>query len=275
MRYADSHLHLFHNGFSAIYDRPLLGSDVDVYESLRKSHNIEAGLIVGYEAEGYDPDNNAYIRSLAAERPWMVTLAYVGALSSPSGPSMSGLLADGHAGIALYVQTAVDAQAALDWPAAAWGALDAAHAIVSLNILPEHTHILASFAKDYRNISFLVSHLGLPGSYKVRPPHRDAETRIAPLLDLAPFANIHVKISGLYAVSDPSWSFPHSAADPFLDAILARFGAGRCLWGSDFSPVLEHVSFMQSIAIPWLEERDEATRTAIAGGNLMAMIANR
>ena len=71
--------------------------------------------------------------------------------------------------------------------------------------------------------------------------------RLALLLALADHQNVMVKISGLYAISDPSHGYPHEAARPFIDLVLERFGPSRCLWGSDFSPALEHVSFPQTV----------------------------
>jgi hypothetical protein len=62
------------------------------------------------------------------------------------------------------------------------------------------------------------------------------------------------------------------AAAPFVAALLAGFGAERCLWGSDFSPVLDHISFVQSLTVPGLEAYDETTRTAVMGGNLLRLL---
>jgi hypothetical protein len=53
------------------------GGDVDRYEAIMATHNITAALVVGYEGEGIDPDNNAYLRSLAVQRPWMSTVVNI------------------------------------------------------------------------------------------------------------------------------------------------------------------------------------------------------
>ena len=56
--------------------------------------------------------------------------------------------------------------------------------------------------------------------------------RISPkLLDLARFANVHVKLCGLPALSKEA--FPYRDAWPALRAITDAFGADRLMWASD------------------------------------------
>jgi predicted TIM-barrel fold metal-dependent hydrolase len=93
----------------------------------------------------------------------------------------------------------------------------------------------------------LISHLGLPGRY-ASPPSRNAARKIlSPLCALAKQPHVGVKLSGLYAISDPSHAYPHRSAHPFLRQLYDDFGPKRLYWGSDFSPALEHVSFAQMI----------------------------
>jgi hypothetical protein len=58
---------------------------------------------------------------------------------------------------------------------------------------------------------------------------------------------VGVKLSGLYAISQPSHAYPHHSAHPFIRQLYDDFGPKRLYWGSDFSPALEHVSFSQTI----------------------------
>src|SRR4051794_8374775 len=185
MRLADAHLHLFRRGFPGRYGRSLLAPDVEVYEALRAAHGIEAGLVVGYEGEGIDPDNNATIRAVAAEHPWMTTLAYVDAQSAGSPQQIAALLDAGHRGVAVYLMDRTAADAAGAWPTDAWQVLAERRALVSLNVSPEFLVALAPAAEKHPGCSFLVSHLGLPGSYRDPPAATEAEARLAPLLALA------------------------------------------------------------------------------------------
>jgi len=269
---ADAHLHLFRHGFPGVYGRPLLPAEVDVYEAFRHKHGIAAGLVVGYQGDGIDPDNNVHIRELAATRPWMATLAYVEPAAMPGPATVEALLAAGHAGLAIYVPDDAAAAALSAWDPATWAALDAHAAIVSFNIGLPQVAVLAAIAGAAPRCRMIVSHMGLPGVRR-EPPDRDAaRAELAPLLALATCPNVFVKLSGFYAVSDPSHAWPHVAAAPFVHELIAGFGAGRCLWGSDFSPALDHVSFVQTITIPSLDAFDEATQAAIMGGNLLRIL---
>ena len=269
---ADAHLHLFRSGYSGVYGESLLRPDVEVYETLRGVHGIAAGLVVGYQGEGIDPRNNTYIRELAAERPWMRTLAYVDAHSSPSPDMLRSILESGHAGIALYATDPTAAAAASGWNASAWSVLHQGGAIVSLNAGPASLPLLSPVMRDFPGCMFLVSHMGLPGSYRVRPGMAAAKERLTSLLRLAALPNAFVKISAPYAISDPAYAYPHVAAEPFLDLILERFGVERCVWGSDFSPALDHVSFAQTVTYPWLDRLPDADRALVMGQNLLRLL---
>jgi predicted TIM-barrel fold metal-dependent hydrolase len=269
---ADAHLHLFRHGFPGVYGRNLLGSEIDVYEAFRAKHGIAAGLIVGYQGDGIDPENNAYIRELAATRPWMATLAYVEPVAMPSAAAVEALLAAGHAGLAIYVPEDRAVAALSEWDAATWRALDAHDAIVSFNIGLPQIGVLAGIAGAAPRCRLIVSHMGLPGTHRETPSRDAAQTELAPLLALAVLPNVFVKLSGFYAVSEPSHAWPHSSAAPFVEVLVDGFGADRCLWGSDFSPALDHVSFAQTITVPGLDAYDAATQAAIMGGNLMRIL---
>ena len=89
---------------------------------------------------------------------------------------------------------------------------------------------------------------------------------------LAPLPNAFVKISGLYAISDPAHAYPHPAARPFVESVLENFGPERCLWASDFAPALDFVSFAQTVANPWLDGLAESERADVMGGNLLRLL---
>ena len=272
MKLADSHLHLFSDGYRGLYGRSLLRPDVEVYEQLRAIHGIERGLVVGYQGEGIDTDNNIYVRSLAAKRSWMATVAHIDARTIPSAQAVSSLLADGHVGVALYVEESRSAKTTASWPAAVWHVLNERRAIISLNVSLDFISVFASIVRENPDCVFLVSHMGMPGSYKTAPAPSKVTERLAALLRLATMHNILVKISGLYAFSDPTYDYPHHAAAPFVQAILERFGPERCLWGSDFSPALDHVSFAQTVSNPWLDGLGESERANVMGKNLIALL---
>lgn len=272
---ADAHLHLFRRGFPGVYGKSLLGTEINVYETLRGAHGITAGLVVGYEGEDIDPGNNAYIRWLAADRPWIATVANVDTLSVPSAAAVASLIDCGHAGLSLYISSNSAAQAVVAWPVSVWDVLNQGRALISLNITPEYLSVLAPVMARHSGCWFLVSHMGLPGQYKLAPPLEDAAARLAPLIQLAGLSNVVVKISGLYAISDPPFAYPHHAAQPFINLLLDRFGPARCLWGSDFSPALDHVSFAQTVSNPWLDHLDDGERALVMGENLLRLLRRK
>lgn len=271
---ADSHLHLFKRGFPGRYGRSVLGRDpeIEAYEAFRAAYNIRVGLVVGYEGGGIDPDNNDYIRSLAADRPWMATLAYADPGRSLTADAVAGWVAAGHVGIAVYLPDAAASAGFSAWPDTAWRSLERHRAIISLNATPMQIDPVASAVNLYRGCTFMFSHMGLPGCYPSPPAPGEAADRLEPLLRLATCPNAAVKISGLYAVSDPAHDYPHIAAAPFVDLLLDRFGPDRCLWGSDFCPALDFVSFAQTVANPCLDRLTPEERADVMGGNLLRLL---
>ena len=273
-QFADAHLHLFTNGFRGRGGSSPAGPgrEVDAYEVLARRHGIVAGLVIGYEGEGIDPDNNSYIRSLAATHPWMSTVADVSADAAPDPIRLDRLLSLGHRGIALYVADAESAAAVSSWPTENWRVLEARNAIVSVNAGPGGIRGLVNVVERASGCTFLFSHLGDPGRFAQPPSADDAAHRIGALLRLARNDNVYVKVSGLYAISDPANAYPHEAAWPFIDVVLQKFGPDHCLWGSDFSPCLDDVSFEQVIRNPVLEGLPAADYDRVMGGNLISLL---
>ncbi len=273
MRIADAHIHFFRNGYPDSQGQPVLGArrDIDVYEDYRATHGIGDALIVGYEGNGVDPSNNAYIRELAADRPWMHTVAYV-PCSIDAALGIPSLLAAGHVGVTFYVATTADAAEVCRFPAVVWEALNTHKAIISLNAPPAATKALTpAIHAAGAETTFMFSHVGLPGPHDHAPGDAAARARLAPLLALAALPNVNVKISALYAIS----GYPHDPAQPFVAAVLNHFGAERCVWASDFSPALEFVTFPQTLDIAALETLSAEDREAVMGGNLTRLLQRR
>ena len=71
----------------------------------------------------------------------------------------------------------------------------------------------------------------------------------APLLALSEFESVYVKLSGFYGFVAQGWRYPQAELFCVVDRLKAAFGVKRLLWGSDFSPVLEHNTFRQAIEV--------------------------
>ena len=181
----------------------------------------------------------------------------------------------GAVGFAVYLPEASDGEAVAAWPADVLGELRAQRALLSLNARPAATSLLGEFVAELSGCTILFSHLGLPGTFDRIPTAAEARECLGPLLALAHREQAAVKFSGLYAVSDPAYDFPHTAAQPFVDILLDAFGPDRLLWGSDFSPALDYVSFAQTADARPLAScsRDEVAE--VMGGNLLRLLDDR
>jgi predicted TIM-barrel fold metal-dependent hydrolase len=269
---ADAHLHLFAGGYPGRYGRsPAGGDELSVYRTLRGEHDIDRALVIGYEGAAEFAGNNAHLARLAAAHDWIAPLAYV----EPTGADVGRLRAAGFAGVAAYLPDPASADAFAGWVATAAGALNDAAAVVSLNAPPEAAGRLGRALAALDGCAVLFSHLGLPGRHATAPTPQDAADRLAPLTDLARLPHVGVKVSGLYAVSDPAEAYPHDAARPYVELLLDRFGARRLYWGSDFSPSLDHVSFAQTLHPVGLDGLSAAEAADVYGGNLRRALDRR
>ncbi len=241
------------------------GDDLAVYDSYRMEHDIDLALVVGYEGDDRYQGNSHHIGSLAAASSWIAPLAYSHA-GSPILPSKPFV------GISLYLSSAQDANRLSAWPKAAVEALSARRSIVSVNAAPSLLQAVGDALRRLEGCAVLISHLGDPGAYRTHPTPEETRRTLSPLLSLAGAGNIGVKLSGLYGISDPPHDYPHTSARPFVELAVEAFGTDRLYWGSDFSPALDHVSFVQAVdavsELPW----SEAERASIMGGNLRRLL---
>jgi predicted TIM-barrel fold metal-dependent hydrolase len=256
-------------------ESPAGDDELAVYERLREHHGIERALLVGYEAEPRYAANNAEVIELARTRPWIAPLAYLAVRPAPTAERLRELRSAGAAGFAVYLPSEADGRAFGDWPAATFAELRAQAALISFNAGPAGTvaAVAAGAVDDLDGCALLFSHLGLPGRYAAPPSPADVRERLAALLALAGRAGVAVKLSGLYAISDPPHDFPHAAAQPIVDVLLDAFGPSRLLWGSDFSPALDFVSFAQAADPRWLAGCSATEADDVMGGTLLRLLS--
>ena len=266
LRLADAHIHLFRSGYKGRYGRPASGGDdLDVYESLMREHRIDLSLVVGYEGRPRYRGNNTYIARLMRDHKWIGPLAYTPA-DKPSAPTEPFL------GVAVYLLGDADAVAFSTWPDRVVTELADRRSVVSINAVPEALALASDSIRRLDGCQVLISHLGLPGSFEQTPSQRQVSSALKPLLSLSSAGHVGVKLSGLYALTNPMHSFPHLAARPFIDRLADSYGTARLYWGSDFSPALDYVSFAQTVHavsdLPW----SNSDRARVMGGNLRLMV---
>jgi L-fuconolactonase len=236
-----------------------------VYESCRREHRIDTALVIGYEGDREYCGNNQHVAHLSERYDWIVPVAFT-PTDAPAVPP------EPFVGIAVYLSTDADARRFAEWPLEFGRALGRERMIVSVNAAPESLRLGRDGFRTLDGCQVLVSHLGEPGIYDSPPSPEQASTALEPVLSLSDLDHVGVKLSGLYALSNPSHDYPHAVARPFIERIADVFGTERLYWGSDFSPALDYVSFAQTIAavsdLPW----SDSERAAIMGGNLRTVV---
>jgi predicted TIM-barrel fold metal-dependent hydrolase len=271
MPLADAHIHLFADGFiGPSGGSPAGGDELAAYEALRDRHDIDVALVVGYEGEPRYAGNNRHVLALAAERDWIAPVAYLSLAggAAPGPDTVGGLAADGAVGYSIYLPGRAEGEAFAALPAETLAELDGRRALLSLNATPEGLAAAAPALAPLEGCRLLFSHLGLPGRFDAPPSLADVRERLRPLLELAGRPNVGVKLSGAYAVAP----FPHEAARPFVDCLLEAFGPRRVLWGSDFAPALDYVSFEQAAGTHLLDRCAPEEIDAVMGANLRRLI---
>jgi predicted TIM-barrel fold metal-dependent hydrolase len=275
MTIADAHVHLFSTGFAGVAGGPPAGEDeLGAYERLRTHHGIVRALVIGYEAEARYAGNSDYVLRLAAERPWIAPLVFVRAAASPPLQMLRELRESGAAGVAIYASDEHEGRAIAEWPRTVLEELRCQRALISLNVRPRATAALGTFVAGLDGCPILFSHLGLPGPRQAAPTLDDARAELAPLLALSRRQHVVVKFSAPYAISDPGHAFPHLAAGPFVEVLLEAFGPKRLVWGSDFSPALDYVSFAQTLDTRLLAHCTTPEIEAVMGANLLRLLGD-
>jgi L-fuconolactonase len=274
---ADAHLHFFSPGYAAALPescRRVQPDEITLYAALARQHDITQVLAVGYEGQAWAAGNNRYLAELAAAQDWIRPVAFVGDPAGLGIAMLERLARERFVGLSLYLFEDAALGALARVPPDAWAWLEQRRWLISVNSRGERWAAWLPILERHSNLRLLVSHLGLPPVAE-RPPDSDAARgALGPVLDLARFASVRVKLSGFYALAAPGYDYPHRAAWPYAAALLDAFGAQRLLWGSDFSPSLEWLSFPQTFGLfaemPFLSAAD---RRQIEGRNLLDLLA--
>ena len=274
---ADAHAHFFHPGYAATLPescRRIQPDEITLYQALAQQYGVQQVLAVGYEAEAWAGGNNRYLSQLAAGQPWLRPVAFVHEPATLTIPVLETWRQESFVGITIYLFNARQTEALGQVSNEVWRWLEQQHWLVSINSRGEHWSAWLPVLERHPELRLLVSHLGLPPAVSTAPSEAAAQQALKEVVALARFPNVRVKLSGFYALTQPGYAYPHQAAWPYVQVLLAAFGSSRLLWGSDFSPSLEWLSFPQTFglfeAMPFLSDWD---RERIEGGNLLALLS--
>ncbi len=272
---ADAHIHLFGGGYrgGSFTSRPGVSIDeVACYESLARDHNVAAALVVGYTGEPWCEDNNNFLAGLASDHDWLKPVACIDVESPPTVEDMEPLHDRGFVGVSLFAfgeQTPQLNCVSHD----VWRWLEEHNWLVSVNSDPAGWSAWRPILFRCPRLRLLVSHLGQPPVATTSLKRDEAAAAMQPVTQLAEFPGVCVKLSGFYSLTSPGHGYPHSLAWPYIDQLIEYFPDHRLLWGSDFSPCLDWVTFPQTIDLfemmPFLNQR---TVERIIGGNLLTLL---
>ena len=202
----------------------------------------------------------------------MTPLVYVPISLPPSARALREFRRSGARGFVLFAYGEAEATALGEWPAATFAEIRDQQAIISVNADIPAIASLAPAIGEFDGCSLLFSHLGEPGRFASAPSSAEARARLAPLIALAAHDHVHVKFSGLYGMCEPQDRFPHEPARPFVEVLLDEFGPSRLLWGSDFTPALDYVSFAQTTDVGLLSSCSTAEVAQVMGANLVRLL---
>ena len=84
MKLADAHLHLFRSGYADRYGAAWANPhELELYETFRRVHDIEHGLVIGYEGQPKFRGNNRDVAAWARKHSWITPLAFLPVTTVP------------------------------------------------------------------------------------------------------------------------------------------------------------------------------------------------
>ena len=279
MGIVDSHIHLFERPYTALWPNTHIKSgpegELAMYEAFRQAHDIEAAFVVGYEGEPW-AGNNAYILELSRTREWILPFGYV-PIDAERAPAVARSLAEqGFFGLSCYTYPHEEMPDWLAAPAmeALWGLVQEQRMPVSINIGADQCTLLGKVLRRHPDCTLVISHMARP---RLLADGSLDEAFYRPLLDLARYEQVYVKLSGFYAFVPQAWRYPQSSLFVAVKRLAEVFGVERLVFGSDCAPVLEHCSFQQALELLRVEYDGfgPADLEAVYGGNVRRIIARR
>ena len=274
MSLADAHIHLFENGFQNFFPaRPgTCNDEVACYDSLARELSVIAALVIGYEGEACYEGNNDYLARVNPDHSWIRPTCFWHPSSPPSLKILEGRKQQGFVGLATYV-IADTVEPLQHVPDHIWSWLCKQKWLISCNFKGANCSAWQGILRRHETLRLVISHLGSPPRVGQVIDRTESQRVLADLLALSCFPHVYVKLSGVYSVTEPRHDYPHIQAWPYVEQLLEAFGPQRLVWGSDFTPCLDWLTFPQTLGLfekmPFL---DNAQRQMIMGDNLLRLL---
>jgi predicted TIM-barrel fold metal-dependent hydrolase len=202
---------------------------------------VEKACVIA-ACDASQPNNNAFVAELCRAHPDRFTML---SELSPCGPDRDTLLdftIEQWPALGFRHIVKVDEQPET-WLASAdagfWRRVDEARLFVAVNLAPHQSAQLPPLIRRCPNVRWMIDHMG-------RPRCGMSAADYQPVLDLARFPNVYVKVSGFYAFTADPAEYPYADLARFILALRDTYGAQRLLWASDAPCVLDYSSYAQS-----------------------------
>ena len=259
----DSHVHVWPRGLAHPFQKtpaPLLADPADLVATLDAS-----GVAAALASPAMTYPDNGYVLGAAHTAPRRLG-AVVGI--SPHDPDAIATV-ERHAAVGAYAvrvnlgATPLEGEVALAGLDALADATAAAGLVLQWTMRLPSAGLIERVAVRHPRLPQVFDHLGLPV---------DATdlSQLARIRDLAAIPGLHIKLSGMYALS--STGYPYEDVWPWAEGVVAAFGAQRSLWASDWPLSMESASHADLLALvsrlPFL---DEDARRRVLGGTARAL----
>lgn len=106
-----------------------------------------------------------------------------------------------------------------------WEEIAALDAIIQFHLRAAFADQVAVIAQRYPHLRLILDHMGYPEVGA-------EETAFQPIVELAGYDNVHLKLSDVAGRSEQG--FPYADVHPFIEKLLSVFGAERTVWGTGY-----------------------------------------
>jgi predicted TIM-barrel fold metal-dependent hydrolase len=263
MRIIDAHVHVLDN-----YPPMDPFQDLGRHDRLLKLMDdcgVEKAVMIPIVAD-FSPTNNEDCARLVKEHPdRFAVLADVNLVEEGAAAKVAEVRDKfGAVGVSCYPSDNELKFLVNDGSDALMDALEKDDLVCNLHCSPFGYASAIEAARRRPNVRFLLNHFGLPK--RGDSPEEDA--KYGKFQDAASTPNLYVKASGFYHVAGTTWDFKCPEALGYLSRLIETIGTERVLWGSDWPPSGNHVTYMQDVEIVRsVAGLDDESRRLILGEN--------
>ena len=263
MRIIDAHVHVLDN-YPPLSPFQDLGRS-DRLLSLMDACEVEKAVMLPIVAD-FSPNNNEDCAQLVRDHPDRFALLADVKMEQPDAAERVSEAKEklGAVGTSYYPSTPD-----LKWmtePAcdALWDAYKANDLVCNLHVAPPNYSFVLELARKHPQVRFVLNHFGLP-----KRGDEPGDANYVGLKDAASLPNLFVKASGFYHVATTTWDFHCPDVLGCFSKLLEIIGPERILWGSDWPPSGEHVTYRQDLEIvrSVVTDLDDKTRPLVLGEN--------